>query len=180
MKKIFYLLTLSALFLVGCSSEELQTTDSSNAGINPEASRGGVIHHVSLGGNDYCEAVGLPNGCDKSFSLVANMMADGTVKGQWQDKFAGDDGIHVSIDCLIVNGNEAVVRGIVTKGTNGDVDLTGWYAYTAVVDNGTSQNDDDDLMSFSYFFENSIGTCNDYVEWPFQLLQVGKGQVTVW
>jgi hypothetical protein len=40
MKKVFYLLTLSVLFLVGCSTEELRTTDSSNKNLNQEAARG--------------------------------------------------------------------------------------------------------------------------------------------
>lgn len=40
MKKVFYLLTLSVLFLAGCSTEELQTTDSSSENLNQEAARG--------------------------------------------------------------------------------------------------------------------------------------------
>jgi hypothetical protein len=40
MKKVFYLLTVSVLFLAGCSTEELQTTDSSNKSLNQEAARG--------------------------------------------------------------------------------------------------------------------------------------------
>ncbi len=40
MKKVFYLLTLSALFLVGCSTEEVQTIDSSSENLNQEAARG--------------------------------------------------------------------------------------------------------------------------------------------
>ena len=40
MKKVFYLLTLSVLFVVGCSTEEVQTIDSSSENLNQEAERG--------------------------------------------------------------------------------------------------------------------------------------------
>lgn len=40
MKKVFFLLTLSALFLVGCSTEEVQSIDSSSENLNQEAARG--------------------------------------------------------------------------------------------------------------------------------------------
>ena len=182
MKKILYLMVLSGLFLVGCSTDEVSRIDTSNESLDLDGVKKGVIHHVSLGGNDLCEAFGWPNGCVKSFSLVANMMADGTVKGQWQDKFAGDDeGVHVSINCLSVTGNEAVIGGYVTKGyipAFGDV--TGWYAYTAVVDNGTSENDEPDLMSFTFVFEEDIFGCTNLVADDFPLFEVGKGQVKVW
>ena len=40
MKKVFYLLTLSVLFVVGCSTEEVQSIDSSSENLNQEAARG--------------------------------------------------------------------------------------------------------------------------------------------
>ena len=62
-----------------------------------------VVHHVSVGGPDICEGLGLSNGCGANFSLAANQKADGSVKGQWQDSFGGVNGsIHVVIDCLQV------------------------------------------------------------------------------
>jgi hypothetical protein len=47
----------------------------------------GIIHYASIGSNDACATFGLESGCDKSFSLAANIKTDGTVKGQWVDKF---------------------------------------------------------------------------------------------
>jgi len=178
MKKVFFIMVLTGLFLTGCSTDEVSTFDENldeAALVNKK-----VIHHASLGGNDYCVAFGLPNGCDKSFSLVANMLADGTVIGQWVDEFAGEDGVHVRINCLSVNGNEAVVGGYITKGIINGEDVTGQYAYTAIIDNGTSKNDEPDYMSFTYNFEEDYYGCNNLVVWDFWLLEVGNGQVKVW
>ena len=79
--------------------------------------RGKVVHHVSVGGTDTCEAFGLKAGCDGNFSLTAMEDVDGNVRGQFQDTFKGFGGaIHGTIDCLVVEGNRAVLSGIVTKG----------------------------------------------------------------
>ncbi len=109
-----------------------------------------------MGGADICEALGLPTGCDANFSLVANEFADGSVKGQWHDQFAGGSGIHVAVDCLDVHGNGAVVGGVITHGTGTCFgvpcsNFEGSRAITSVVDNGTSKSDAADQLSFSIF-----------------------------
>ena len=91
-------------------------------------------------------------GCGKSFSLVVKMKTDGTVKGQWVDKFNDDTvGIHMFIDCMTVNGNTEIFGVIVTKGSTNGVNLAGSYAVTAMVDNGTSANDPLNQISNSYY-----------------------------
>lgn len=179
MKKLAFLFTLSLLFMYGCSTEEVMTTDSSNQNLNEELTRGPILHHVNVGGNDICEGLGLPPGCDENFSLTARMYADGSVSGQWQDSFAGDDGegIHVAIDCLFVVGNTAVIGGFITEGLEGGVDVSGQYAVTAVVDNGTSHNDPADQISFS-FFPATPGICG-YDIGAFPLIDIRKGQVRI-
>jgi len=143
------------------------------------ASAGGVAHHVSLGGADICEAVGLPTGCDANFSLVAVQKADGSVRGQWQDTFAGGlEGVHVAVDCVNVVGNGAVIGGVITHGFAGGVDVSGQRALTAVVDNGTSANDPPDQISFS-FFPTGSADCNAFIATNFPLFNLGRGQVKV-
>jgi len=185
MKKLAFLFTLSLLFMYGCSTEEVTTTDSSNQNLNEELTRGPIMHQAHLGGNDFCEAFGLPPGCDENFSLSARMYADGSVTGQWQDSFAGgeDEGIHVAIDCMVMVGdNAAIVGGYITEGIAGGIDLSGLYAMTAVADNGTSNNDPADQLSFSYIEGfNFIETdCSLYSMDFFALLDITKGQVKVW
>ncbi len=160
--------------LVGCQDQPLAP-----GGDTPDVLFGkrAVIHHASLGGADICEALGLPTGCDANFSLVANQHADGSVKGQWQDTFAGGgEGIHVAIDCLNVVGNGAVIGGVITHGTAGGVDVSGQRALTAVVDNGTTSNDTPDQLSFSFF---PTGSCGGLVPTNFELIPLTHGQVKV-
>ena len=91
-------------------------------------------------------------GYGKSFSLVVKMKTDGTVKGQWVDKFNEDTvGIHMFIDCMTVDGNTEIVGVISTKGSTNGANLAGSYAVTAMVDNGTSANDPLNQISNSYY-----------------------------
>jgi hypothetical protein len=171
-------LLLLVISVTGCNQEAAPTEDSFYETPNGVLSKGPVIHHASLGGADICEALGLPTGCDANFSLVANMKADGSVSGQWQDTFVGGgEGIHVAIDCMnIIDGNAAIVGGVITHGTFGGVDVSGQYAVTAVVDNGTSANDPPDQLSFSFFPAND---CNTYTLADFPLIDLTHGQVKV-
>lgn len=191
-KNIFlaFFLTLSLLFLFGCSTdeilqnEELQISDSEIEVLSKNNTKG-IIHHISLGGNDICEALGDNPGCDKNYSLVANMHADGTVKGQlidmWPDKIGG---IHVDINCMFVEGNMASVSGIVKRGRQGDFDLTGWNMIAFMIDNGTSNNETPDQVSFA-FFNSSFDYCDILEGIPFDspniiYVDILKGQVKIW
>jgi len=160
--------------VTGCNEDAAPTQDSSTATLNK------VTHHVSLGGADACEAFGLPPGCDGNFSLVANEI-NGIVTGQWQDTFVGGgDGIHVAIDCMKIIGNSAIVGGVITHGTDGGVDISGQYAITAVVDNGTSANNTPDQISFSFFdpaFDCQL--VQSLTIASFQLFDLTTGQVKV-
>jgi hypothetical protein len=144
---------------------------------------GPVVHRVSAGGPDACVEFGAEHpGCDGNYSLTAIEYADGSVSGQYTDRFARGDGFHAVIDCLVVEGDRAWVSGVITKGRftdpeTGEVfDLAGLYVLTSVQDNGTSANDPPDQISFSFI---------DFVETPctetpdVDMLDAPEGQVTV-
>ncbi|MBK8392455.1 MAG: hypothetical protein IPL23_25715 [Saprospiraceae bacterium] len=149
MSKLTYLIFFSFLLMFSCSKEEIINSELTDRSANQ-----GVINHVSVGSNDACSTLGAKPGCDKSFSLTAIVKEDGSVSGQWVDGYKSDNskGIHVSIDCVSIIGNSAVIGGIITKGTFNNLDVTGFYAMTAVVDNGTSSKDPLDQISFSYVY----------------------------
>ena len=149
----------------------------------PAAFAGGknnpIVHRVSVGGADACEALGQPNGCDGNFSMAANEWADGSVKGQWQDTFAGGgEGVHIAIDCLNVIDNGVVVGGEVTHGNYSGEDATGRRAMTAVVDNGTSAKDPLDSISYTLLVPDG-SDCHDYHPLQFTALFLTHGQVKV-
>lgn len=144
---------------------------------------GPVVHRVSVGSPDACLAlVGDPRpGCDGNFSLTAREYADGSVSGQYTDRFANGDGFHAVVDCLVVDGDRAWISGVITSGRftdpdTGEVfDLAGLSVITSVQDNGTSANDPVDQISFSF-----IGFDVPCTEQPdVDLLDVPEGQVTV-
>ncbi len=175
------ILLLLVMFVTGCSEEAAPTAaliDSSIENPTEALSKKNVVHHASVGGADICEALGAPTGCDANFSLVANLKADGSVSGQWQDTFSGGgEGIHVAVDCINVDGNWAIIGGVITHGTVDGVDVSGQRAITAVVDNGTSANDPPDQISFS-FIEVPLD-CKDLTPADFPLFDLAHGQVKV-
>ena len=172
------LLAFALVAFAGCDVIAPSSDSNASASAATSADSRGVVHHVSAGGNDACEAFGLEPGCDGNFSLTARVMADGSVKGQHQDTFAGGgNGIHATIDCVNIVGNGAVLGGTITRGGFDGDDWTGQTFLTAVVDNGTSANDPPDQISFSF---NALPiTCNDLVPANFPLSDLTRGQVRV-
>lgn len=140
-----------------------------------------VVHHVSAGGPDACIAFGFEHpGCDANFSLSAIEYADGSVTGQYTDRFAQGDGFHAVLDCLVVDGTNAWVSGVITQGTftlqsGAVVDLTGFPVATRVKDRGTSSTDPADQISFSFI--DDATPCTLKVDYP--LLDAPQGQVVV-
>jgi hypothetical protein len=144
---------------------------------------GPVVHRVSAGGPDACVAFGFTHpGCDGNFSLSAREYADGSVSGQYTDRFANGDGFHAVIDCLVVEGNRAWISGVITSGrftdpVTGEVfDLAGLFVLTSVQDNGTSANDPVDQISFSFINFEPI-PCTEKPD--LDLLDAPEGQVKV-
>ena len=147
--------------------------------------KGPVTHRVSAGGPDACVPFGFEHpGCDGNFSLVGNVYADGSMSGEYADRFATGNGFKAVLDCVSVVGNEAWVSGVITQGTlrdfpePGDVfDLKGIFLAARVQDNGTTANDPVDMISFSILSFDPEPPCTDHV--PYDLLDAPEGQVVV-
>jgi hypothetical protein len=144
---------------------------------------GPVVHHVNAGGPDACVSLlGFTHpGCDGNFSLSAHTYADGSVSGQYTDRFAQGDGFHAVINCVSVVGSDAWVSGVITSGIITDpntgevIDLTGLPVATRVRDNGTSANDPADQISFSFLGDPT--PCTAHL--PYPLGDAPEGQVRV-
>ena len=132
----------------------------------------GVQHAVSVGGHDQ----DLFGTTDANFSLVAIQYGDGHASGQWTDQFGqGQGGIHVEVNCVFVQGNQAWVSGVIKQGTFAGADLSGLPVITLVQDNGTSANDPPDAISFSF-----IGVATPCTAAPaLPLFPMTDGQVSV-
>lgn len=136
----------------------------------------GVAHHVSAGSPDICTAIGLSPGCDANFSLTANELPDGSVSGQWEDVLRFFDpppaflAVHVAIDCLAVDGNQAWVSGQITQPEG----AAGIPVSTRLVDNGQSVNERLDQISTLNVFGP---VCTERAE--LELFDLHEGEVTV-
>lgn len=174
------LMILATAVVFGCSESAIPPTAQSD-GRTLQASAGGqVVHQATAGSHDICSAVGDKPGCDANFSLVAVQRANGSVTGQWVDRFSqvnGGGGIHVAINCLNVIGNRAYVSGVVTQ--SGLSEQVGQDAVTVVVDNGRSANDPADQISIS-FVDTGID-CNAAPDFDdvIPLFATPQGQVVV-
>lgn len=153
---------------------------------NP-AMAGGVVHRVTVGSPDACEAFGDKPGCDANNSLIALQFDDGTVTGRLTDRFYTDpsdpenpliaEGIHGEVTCLVVEGNKAWISGTAWYFSRGKVEEFPFFV--RVVDNGTSANDPPDEISFTM---GRGRTCEDiYQNTPYDrpVFPVPQGQVTV-
>lgn len=139
-------LIVAAAVALGCSETAVAPTAQSGGPMMRASAGRQVVHRVTVGGPDICTGTDGKPGCDANFSLVAIQYADGSVKGEWSDRFSqinGGGGIHVVVNCLSVVGNEAWVSGVGPAHEFGNL----WV--TRVRDNGKSAKDPADQLSFS-------------------------------
>src|SRR6187402_880266 len=135
-----------------------------------------IVHRVSVGGPDACQALANSHpGCNANFSLIAIERADGTVTGQFIDRFEQGDGFHATVNCMEVDGNNAWIGGVIVQGRIGETDLVGRPVVTRVQDNGKSAKDAVDKISYSWI--SDARPCTLKLNYP--LLDAPHGQVKV-
>lgn len=170
---------LAAGVAFGCSEPTAsKTAEPVGSLLRASASGGAVVHHVTIGGPDVCTGFGAQPGCDANFSLVANQYADGSVSGQWVDRFSqnfGGGGITVQVTCVAVEGSFAWVGGVVTSPASN----AGTPAILRARDLGNSANDPPDrfLMLYDPAFFGVSTNCLD--EEFFFVLSVAEGNVVI-
>ena len=171
------------LLLVACTEEPVAPS-ARPQGPSFDASQGAVVHRVSAGGPDICEAFGAHPGCDGNYSLVAMELADGSVRGELQDVWGsgGQPGVHADVTCLHIQAapnplfTDAWIGGVVTSPTS----LAGLPVITRVRDRGTSNNDLDDLVGRVLVNpEVNHGISADCQDHPPFAFAPARGQVTI-
>lgn len=133
---------------------------------------GPVVHRVVAGTPDACEffADARP-GCDGNYAWTATEDADGSVSGQYSDRFSRGFGVHGVIDCLAVEGNRAWVSGLITGGF-----LAGQYFSSSAQDNGASTIDPVDQIGRTIISDEPLD-CSTKED--VELADAPDGQVTV-
>jgi hypothetical protein len=170
---------LSALaavaLLAACNEPSSPAASSALDGLSASSvASNGVLNRVSVGGSDQDVTLNT----DANFSLIALQKGDGSISGEWSDQFGqGQGGVQVDVNCLVVQGNQAWIGGIIRSGSTGQggVDLSGLAALTRVADLGRSANDAPDAISFTF-----IGLAVQCTAQPnLPLFPMTGGQVTV-
>lgn len=134
--------------------------------VTAASAKGPVTQHVSAGARDPFA----------NFSLTATIFADGSMSGQYSDRFPQiDGGFQAVLNCISIVGNDAWVSGVIISGTANGQDLTGLPVATRVRDNGTSANDPPDDVSFSFIGDPT--PCTEHVDYP--LFTSPQGQVVI-
>jgi hypothetical protein len=131
-----------------------------------------IVHRAVAGTPDACEFFADTHpGCDGDYAWTAIERADGSVSGQYSDRFSRGFGVRGVIDCLAVEGNRAWVSGLITDGF-----LAGQYFSSSAQDNGTSANDPVDQIGRTSISDEPLDcSTKDAVE----LADAPDGQVTV-
>ena len=140
--------------------------------VSAASATGPIVHRVVAGTPDACEFfLDAHPGCDGNYAWTAVEQADGSVWGQYSDRFSRGFGVHGVIDCLAVDGNRAWVSGLITGGF-----LAGQYFSSSARDNGTSANDPVDQIARTRISDEPLDcSTKDDVE----LADTPEGQVTV-
>ena len=178
-------LSLAPLLLVTACADQPVSPTTQPEGLSVQAGQGPIVHKVSVGGPDICLSLGYAHpGCDGNFSLIAMQRADGSVTGQMTDQYGPADGLHATIDCLLVQvipGRttlEAWVGGVVTRPAY----QAGHRIIARMRDNGTSANDPrPDALSRGIVDPEEEGASSNCQDMPaIGFGQMPQGQVTIW
>ena len=116
---------------------------------------------VTMGGADvdFPPGEASPPNNDRNLSLIARLGCDGTVGGRLTDTWASEENItlHATLDCLVVEGDDAWMSGFLTKVTPAVIgDFAGVPVSIRVRDNGTSADDPPDQSSFVFLFAEAF------------------------
>jgi hypothetical protein len=136
-----------------------------------------------LGGADInLDGESAPPNNDANLSVGAILTCDGSVRGQLQDTWSGGDGIHGKVTCLIVDGTDAYISGIITKAKADFADLEGEAFFIRIRDNGKN-NKHGDPDQASFVFTSPFGGDFDdticYAMPDVELYDLNNGQATV-
>ncbi len=96
----------------------------------------------------------------RTFSFVAHQGEDGEASGMAQiNNRSVDEMFQLSVDCLNIFENLAIVSGVITRHT--DTHAIGLTGIFAVLDTGEGANAPPDFISQVFFFEPGVLSCAD-------------------
>lgn len=169
---LFSLIAVAVVAVAGCepAAEVVAPVADASFARSPKA----VVHQVSAGGIVDYTAQGSP-GLVEQYGFTASVDGAGNARGQLQTDW--DDGLkfHMEITCLVVDGNQAWLGGVITKTTGSGVFAVGSEWVWSVADNGEGAAAAPDELTF--FFPYPATLCGDRV--PYGAFAWTHGNVQV-
>lgn len=173
------ILLLTVINVTGCN-EELAPTENSSALL--EIAGNDVSGPLNVGPSANGSAILSEEdlfGYFQNFSFQAKENWDGSITGsiEFKCRIPGSGRAHGTIDCLTIEGNEAILSGVITQ-TDKNLDFLPenvpfWFK---VVDNGEGNNYPADEFSDIYVLHESI-PCGESL--PVPLFPIENGNVQV-
>lgn len=175
-----FVLILSVSLFSGCEEEMLPADNLvQNEMELKKGGKNGVMESVSGSGHLH-RSYGEIEDVWRTFTIHAQKMADGTVKGKYQlNNHGGDSSLKGDVICFTTIDNKAV---LIVEWTdyNGDNEPTWPLGYIIVEDNGSGKKSDPDRISLHHpegweWVEEDCGVIYDYIP----LYQIEGGNIKV-
>jgi len=144
--KFLGIILLSIAVFSGCQENTSDPTSVSN-------NQSSLLKATGLSASGQGRIVGT----DRVFAFNAVTHPDGRVSGEGQLTYThngNDVKTHITIDCISVSGNEAIMSGTVTN-SNALPDFVGGPCWFKVKDNGEGANAPPDEMTFFIFCQSN-------------------------
>jgi hypothetical protein len=140
--------------------------------------RGPITAKIVASGNHdrYCEKVQDNVGCSAELSLVAWKFAGdhGTVHGSIEEKFEDGQMLKVDVDCMVRDGKEAIVGGVVKEvPSHVDEMMLNQRAYVKVTENSKNNGEVDFISNVA--IGTGLNTDSSCKTVSMELFQLGKG-----
>ncbi len=142
---------IAMILFTGCSQEEMQTVDNENLVLNVDETQTRASG-PSASGHGTLSFEGIPINAEgfRQFSFHARVKKNGSVQGSGVLTYIGGvRNLQFDIDCLEVDGNLAVMSGVVTR-DNQNPNNEGLLCWFKVIDNGEGNNADPDEITLFY------------------------------
>ena len=144
------IVTVGMFLFSGCSQEDLQVSESENLIVTNDAQNRSAGPSASGHGTLTFEGIPIEGEGFRHFTFNARVKMDGSIQGSGVLSYIGGvRNLGFDIDCLEVDGNLAVMSGVITRDNQfpENVGLLGWFK---VIDNGEGNNADPDQISLFF------------------------------
>jgi hypothetical protein len=167
------------LLFSGCSKDEAQVVDNENLVVTNDADQTRASG-PSASGHGTVSFDGIPIAGEgfRQFSFHARVKNNGSVDGSGVLSYTGGElNIKFDIDCLEVDGNVAIMSGVVTR-NNQNPAGEGLLCWFKVIDNGEGANAAPDQISLFFSGTNPVVlTCTNNLTVDIYDIEGGNVQV---